>query len=140
MCVWNTSCGRWLHRLTFLPGNSWGNDFVTGKGCIGCGPQEEFYACADIRISRRGGKIAHPTKAPITTLKVGHSLVGHDAELDVYLWQRHMYMTNTTSGIYNLIPLLLDDYVYTFTSILPRGRPNTIICNTCNTVGFSPNM
>jgi hypothetical protein len=25
-------------------------DPVTGEGCVGCGPQEEFYGCADIRI------------------------------------------------------------------------------------------
>jgi len=72
--------------LTFLPGNSWGTDKLTGRGCVGCGPQEEFYGCADIRISRRGGKIVVPTKPPITTLKVGHSLIMQDIELYVHVW------------------------------------------------------
>lgn len=33
-----------------FPGNSWGVDLYTGEGCIGCGAQEQFYACADIAI------------------------------------------------------------------------------------------
>ena len=31
-------------------GNSWGVDPVTSKGCVGCGPQEQFYGCSDIAI------------------------------------------------------------------------------------------
>jgi hypothetical protein len=30
--------------------NSWNKDLKTGKGCIGCGPQEHFYGCSDISI------------------------------------------------------------------------------------------
>ena len=33
-------------------GNSWGVDPDTGEGCVGCGAQEEFYACSDIKILR----------------------------------------------------------------------------------------
>ena len=29
--------------------NSWGTD-PSGEACVGCGPQEEFYGCSDIRI------------------------------------------------------------------------------------------
>ncbi|KAK2149987.1 hypothetical protein NP493_2869g00002 [Ridgeia piscesae] len=32
-----------------VPGNSWGRDEY-GRSCIGCGPQEEFYGCADVAI------------------------------------------------------------------------------------------
>ena len=42
-------------------GNNWGIDPKTGSGCSGCGPQEEFYACADVKISRMGGTVAMPT-------------------------------------------------------------------------------
>ena len=31
-------------------GNSWGLDAETGQGCVGCGHQEQFYACADVAI------------------------------------------------------------------------------------------
>ncbi|KAK2176358.1 hypothetical protein NP493_667g01018 [Ridgeia piscesae] len=65
----NLECSQCMLQWKYHAGNSWGNDFVTGKGCIGCGPQEEFYACADVKISKRGGTIVHPTKAPIVTLK-----------------------------------------------------------------------
>ena len=48
-------------------GNSWGVDTQTGEGCVGCGPQEEFYACADVKISQNGGTVAMPTTATTTT-------------------------------------------------------------------------
>lgn len=35
----------------FLPGNNWGN-CPNGTGAVGCGPQEEFRACADIQIGK----------------------------------------------------------------------------------------
>ncbi len=31
-------------------GNSWGVDETTGRGCVGCGPQEQFRGCADVAI------------------------------------------------------------------------------------------
>lgn len=49
-------------RLLFCVGNNWGN-CPNGTGAIGCGPQEEFRACADITIAGRGV----PTEQPITT-------------------------------------------------------------------------
>ena len=53
-----------------ITGNSWGVDPDTNRGCVGCGPQEEFYGCADIRISDGGGgDVVSPTTtaAPTTT-------------------------------------------------------------------------
>ena len=49
-----------------LSGNSWGKDFITGKGCLGCGPQEQFYGCADVAIVDSNGQ----TPAPGTSSKV----------------------------------------------------------------------
>ena len=40
-----------------------------GIGCVGCGPQEEFYACADVRISKRGGHVVMPTTKSIPISK-----------------------------------------------------------------------
>ena len=31
-------------------GNSWGTDVETGRSCVGCGKQEQFYGCADVSI------------------------------------------------------------------------------------------
>lgn len=47
-------------------GNSWacGDD---GKCCVGCGNQEEFYACADVTILPGTGRPA-PTTKPTTTV------------------------------------------------------------------------
>lgn len=36
--------------------NSWGRDTRSGKSCVGCGPQEQFYGCADVSISAASSK------------------------------------------------------------------------------------
>ena len=41
--------------LFLLAGNAWGTDEETGESCTGCGPQEQFYGCADIKIKPRRG-------------------------------------------------------------------------------------
>lgn len=43
-------CRDCVLQWKYNTGNSWGTDFVTGEGCIGCGAQEQFYACADVAI------------------------------------------------------------------------------------------
>ena len=44
-----------LVRAHYFPsGNSWGTDQKTGKSCVGCGDQEQFYGCADISIGGSG--------------------------------------------------------------------------------------
>ena len=37
-------------------GNSWGVG-ADGKGCVGCGPQEQFYGCSDVAIGNQYGAI-----------------------------------------------------------------------------------
>ncbi|GFS09714.1 cell wall integrity and stress response component 4-like [Elysia marginata] len=41
-------------------GNSWGRDLRTGEGCLGCGPQEQFYGCADVTIRPRNPSASKP--------------------------------------------------------------------------------
>lgn len=43
-------CRDCLFQWKYNAGNSWGVDANTGRGCIGCGNQEQFYGCADIAI------------------------------------------------------------------------------------------
>ena len=42
-----------MFQWTYKTGNSWGTD-PDGTSCIGCGDQEHFRACADIRINGDG--------------------------------------------------------------------------------------
>lgn len=42
-----------MNKCFFPTGNNWGN-CPNGTGAIGCGPQEEFRACADIKIGKGG--------------------------------------------------------------------------------------
>jgi len=41
--------------LDVLIGNSWGKD-ANGKSCLGCGPQEQFFGCADVAIGNKPKK------------------------------------------------------------------------------------
>jgi len=49
------TCSQCILQWYYKTGNSWGIDFVTKKGCEGCGPQETFWGCSDIAISAGGG-------------------------------------------------------------------------------------
>ena len=44
------TCSACVLQWKYNAGNSWGVDPVTKQGCIGCGPQEQFYGCADVAI------------------------------------------------------------------------------------------
>lgn len=46
-------------------GNSWGQ-FPGQPGCKGCGPQETFVNCADIKITPSDGNPQPAIKAPVT--------------------------------------------------------------------------
>ncbi|KAL8591921.1 hypothetical protein ACOMHN_039974 [Nucella lapillus] len=48
----DVKCGACVLQWKYNAGNSWGSDPTTGESCIGCGPQEQFYGCADIAIGR----------------------------------------------------------------------------------------
>ncbi|CAF0969077.1 unnamed protein product [Brachionus calyciflorus] len=43
-------CDHCVIQWRYHAANSWNTDPFTRKGCVGCGPQEEFYGCADVKI------------------------------------------------------------------------------------------
>ncbi|XP_031363886.1 uncharacterized protein LOC102674862 isoform X1 [Apis dorsata] len=43
------TCAQCVFQWRYVAGNNWG-DCGNGTGAVGCGPQEEFRACADITI------------------------------------------------------------------------------------------
>jgi hypothetical protein len=45
----NVKCRDCTFQWKYNAGNSWGAD-GSGRGCLGCGNQEQFYGCADISI------------------------------------------------------------------------------------------
>ena len=45
------TCDKCVLQWRYVAGNNWGT-CPDGSGKVGCGPQEEFRACADIRITR----------------------------------------------------------------------------------------
>ncbi|KAK6184668.1 hypothetical protein SNE40_007097 [Patella caerulea] len=57
------SCHNCLFQWKWNVANSWGSD-PGGESCIGCGEQEQFYACSDISIEPRSGKIPPGTWTP----------------------------------------------------------------------------
>ncbi|XP_076454171.1 uncharacterized protein LOC143289153 [Babylonia areolata] len=48
----DVKCSACVLQWKYNAGNSWGTNLDTGESCIGCGPQEQFYACADVAIGR----------------------------------------------------------------------------------------
>lgn len=47
-------CPNCVLQWRYVAGNNWGM-CEDGTGAVGCGPQEEFRACADITIGDKGG-------------------------------------------------------------------------------------
>lgn len=47
-------CQQCILQWTYTAGNNWGR-CSNGTGTLGCGPQETFRSCSDIRIVGRGG-------------------------------------------------------------------------------------
>ncbi|KAK2192944.1 hypothetical protein NP493_19g00017 [Ridgeia piscesae] len=45
------TCSQCVLQWKYNAGNSWGVD-DEGTACIGCGPQEQFYGCADVAVDR----------------------------------------------------------------------------------------
>ncbi|ESO86390.1 hypothetical protein LOTGIDRAFT_195131, partial [Lottia gigantea] len=60
-------CSHCVLQWRYRSGNSWGTD-PDGTSCIGCGPQEEYYACSDISIDGTNRPLA-PT-LPIKTTQI----------------------------------------------------------------------
>ena len=57
-------CEQCILQWTYIAGNNWGTD--ESGSCVGCGPQETFRACSDIKIS---GQNDEPTGRPDTTIE-----------------------------------------------------------------------
>lgn len=59
-----------MYCYLFISGNNWGN-CPNGTGAVGCGPQEEFRACADVTIVGKGEEqpmqLEELTTYPVTT-------------------------------------------------------------------------
>ncbi|CAF1286058.1 unnamed protein product [Adineta steineri] len=60
------SCTRCVLQWRYHAGNNWGRDIETGKACLGCGSQEEFYNCADISITSKEISYSLPHQTTIT--------------------------------------------------------------------------
>ncbi|CAL1530979.1 unnamed protein product [Lymnaea stagnalis] len=72
------SCDQCVVQWRYHAGNSWGRD-PDGRQCVGCGYQEEFYGCADIKILPGSGQnlatppSSAPRRAPSSATS-GHTL------------------------------------------------------------------
>ncbi|XP_078335250.1 uncharacterized protein LOC111133536 [Crassostrea virginica] len=58
-------CDHCVFQWWYKTGNSWGQ-FPGEPGCLGCGPQETFVNCADIKITPSNGAPPPATQAPVT--------------------------------------------------------------------------
>ncbi|RLU26260.1 hypothetical protein DMN91_000053 [Ooceraea biroi] len=60
------TCAQCVFQWRYIAGNNWG-DCGNGTGAVGCGPQEEFRACADITIGDNEAALPKLPKQPTTT-------------------------------------------------------------------------
>ena len=72
---WNMAFADMVFYM--LTGASWGYDEISERSCVGCGPQEEFYGCSDIRIvdDATHQSMKNPTDSPTTSEK--QTTLGH---------------------------------------------------------------
>ncbi|XP_050544859.1 uncharacterized protein LOC126907537 [Daktulosphaira vitifoliae] len=60
------TCSQCVLQWKYIAGNNWGV-CANGTGAVGCGPQEEFRACADISVSDKDGTVdTSPYPTPIS--------------------------------------------------------------------------
>jgi hypothetical protein len=62
------TCKNCVFQWKYHTGSNWGHDEDSGKSCVGCGPQEEFYGCSDIKITKgNSSSIRRRFKSKTTT-------------------------------------------------------------------------
>lgn len=64
------SCSHCVLQWIYIAGNNWGA-CPNGTGAVGCGPQEEFRACADIAIGSSTSTDVETTLPPDVTTVPG---------------------------------------------------------------------
>lgn len=60
--------------IIVVTGNSWGYESGSDFGCVGCGNQEQFYACADIAIENNIQVVTQPPKDTVIDTRT-HSIL-----------------------------------------------------------------
>ncbi|GFR75827.1 cell wall integrity and stress response component 4-like [Elysia marginata] len=89
------TCERCVIQWKYRTGNTWDkND--KGEFCVGCGPQEEFYNCADVTI--------HPGKTAAKWLPRMGKVTKSEAntKLSDYGWKKAGYLSKQTDETLNL--------------------------------------
>jgi len=59
------SCSQCVLQWQYHTGHNIGRDPVTGRSCLGCGMQEEFYGCSDVAITSSGVPTAKQTEPTV---------------------------------------------------------------------------
>jgi hypothetical protein len=63
------TCKKCVLQWRYRGGNNWGK-CEDGTSALGCGPQEEFRACADISIGDNAGDSPHSPNVKTTTFNI----------------------------------------------------------------------
>ncbi|XP_011499356.1 PREDICTED: uncharacterized protein LOC105363384 isoform X2 [Ceratosolen solmsi marchali] len=99
-------CKQCVFQWRYIAGNNWGN-CDNGSGAVGCGPQEEFRACADIAIDNDEFQIStYSVKIPTTSSNLD---LPFSTESDDY-WLFNFVMAGTSL----LVALTLMAFLYMY--------------------------
>ncbi|KAK3095453.1 hypothetical protein FSP39_014853 [Pinctada imbricata] len=94
----NVTCNNCVLQWRYRTGNRWGcynNDYEKGPCGLGYGPQEEFYACSDIKISPLNG----PATGQSTTTTMASSMTSSAATSKVTTPSTTAAATTTTTPL-----------------------------------------
>ncbi|XP_014219885.1 uncharacterized protein LOC106647842 [Copidosoma floridanum] len=115
------TCSQCVFQWRYVAGNNWG-DCGNGIGAVGCGPQEEFRACADIAIGDEEATLPprpRPTKRPTrpTTPRSPSSPTStessdHAPEISTPFWMYHVIIAGTCLLVVMAVMALLYAYYY----------------------------
>ncbi|KAL1454433.1 hypothetical protein WDU94_010691 [Cyamophila willieti] len=135
------TCTQCVIQWKYIAGNNWGM-CPNGTGAVGCGPQEEFRACADIQISDLKGDADDtpfptvkpvPTRRPTVVPTTPVSTTPDDSENEIPDEDDNINPTGGSSGVqetaendasggwFNWIFALFDSIWHMFFSFLGGG-------------------
>lgn len=75
-------CVRCVLQWRYVAGNNWGT-CPDGTGAVGCGPQEEFRACADVSVGAEAGPPPPPLPPRSTTPKTPQTTTAEESPTEI---------------------------------------------------------
>ncbi|XP_045212254.2 uncharacterized protein LOC123563489 isoform X2 [Mercenaria mercenaria] len=126
----NVKCKACLFQWMYNAGNSWGTDKVTGRGCVGCGNQEQFYGCADIAIGYDDIRISSHKRLPADEDEDPNEDYDNVPEINEWHWTAKPSITPEweTSTDKQIQTIHKDSQSFSFMPVMNNNGMNPCMC------------